>query len=281
MKKRNALIIIIILIMAFGIYTIKADSGWDSDFDVGGSDFGSSDYGSSYSYDGGSSSGGSHSSSSILFDLAVMIIVVIIVIAKYKDNNSSNGNGFSLNSYKDIDEGKLKEIDPSLDIETLKKEVFDIYEKIQIAWMNFDYDTLKKYTTDELYNAYESDLKVLNLKHQKNIMEDIKAINTKIINIKIENNIEIISSLLTIQMYDYVINNKNEVTRGTKKQKIEITYIITLTKKINEIAEKCPRCGAEIKDISSGTCDYCKYKVVNNTSKFVMSKKQNINQRRL
>ena len=281
MKKKNVLIIIIILIMSLGIYTIKADSGWDSDFDFGGSDFGSSDYGSSYSYDGSSSSGGSYSSSSIFFDLVVMIIVVIIVVSKYKDNNSSNTNRFSLNSYKDMDEEKLKEIDPELDIESLKKEVFDIYEKIQIAWMNFDYDTLKKYTTDELYNTYESDLKVLNLKHQKNVMEDIKATNTKILNVKIENGVETVSAGLTIEMYDYVVNNKNEVTRGTNKQKIEITYIITLTKKANEIIEKCPRCGAEIKDISSGTCSYCKYKVVNNTSNFVMSKKQNINQRRL
>ena len=283
MKNKKLIFIIIALIMSFGIFKIKADSGWDTDFDFGGSDFSSSDYGS-YNYGSNnnySSRSSSTTGSSLLFNLVIMIIVIIIVVSKYKNNKNYEGNNISSNSFSDINEAKLKELDSSLDIKALKKEVFDIYEKIQIAWMNFDYETLKKYTTDELYNTYESDLKVLNLKKQKNIMKDIESVNTKIINVKIENNIEIVSAALTIRMYDYVVDNKNEVTRGTKDHKIEITYIITLTRKYDKILEKCPRCGADIKDIINGTCSYCRYKIVNNTNKFVMSKKQNINQRRL
>ena len=81
--------------------------------------------------------------------------------------------------------------------------------------MNFDYKNLKKYTTDELYNTYESDLKILSIKNQKNIIKDIIIKNVKIINIKIQNNIEIISDYLIVQMYDYVTNSLEEiVTKG-------------------------------------------------------------------
>lgn len=147
--------------------------------------------------------------------------------------------------------------------------------------MNFDYKNLKKYTTDELYNTYESDLKILSIKNQKNIIKDIIIKNVKIINIKIQNNIEIISDYLIVQMYDYVTNSLEEIVRGSKDEKLEVTYIITLTKKIDKIVENCPRCGAYIKDIANETCQYCRYKIVNNLSTFVMSKKNNINQRRL
>ena len=66
---------------------IKADSGWDVDFDTGGSDWGgsswsSSDWDSGYSYSGSSSSGSSSS-----FGFVVFIIIVVIIIYYLKYNN--------------------------------------------------------------------------------------------------------------------------------------------------------------------------------------------------
>ena len=277
MKRINKLFLLFILIISIGIVSIKADSGWDADYDSGFSSSYSSDYSSSYS---GSSnySDGSHSIADVIVIIIFLIIFLPTILKSINNNKNHNDSNLDL---EEISIDELKEIDPNLDLEDLRQDVINIYKAIQNAWMDFDYETLKKYTTDELYNTYESDLKVLSLKQQKNIMKEIKATNIKIINVKIENDIEVVSAYLTIQMYDYVVNNKNEVIRGTKNQKMEISYIITLTKNFKNITKKCPKCGADIADISNGTCTYCRYKIVNNMSNFVMSKKQNIKQRRL
>ena len=64
--------------------------------------------------------------------------------------------------------------------------------------MNFDYNTLRKYTTEELFNMYESQLRVLKVKKQKNIMRDIQYKNAMITDIKIENGIEKVSVYLEV-----------------------------------------------------------------------------------
>ena len=34
--------------------------------------------------------------------------------------------------------------------------VYDNFFKLQVAWMNFDYDSLRKLLTDSLFNSYDS-----------------------------------------------------------------------------------------------------------------------------
>ena len=46
--------------------------------------------------------------------------------------------------------------------------------------MEFDYDTLRKYLSDELFNTYKSQLKVLSAKKQRNIMHDFEKHNIDI-----------------------------------------------------------------------------------------------------
>ena len=49
----------------------------------------------------------------------------------------------------------------------------------------------------------------------------------------------------------------------------------------DEKLDKCPNCGASIDIVSGGICPYCDSTIINSTDKFVMSKKECINQRRL
>ena len=147
-----------------------------------------------------------------------------------------------------------------------------------MAWMNFNYEKLRKLTSDELYNTYESQLKVLKAKKQQNIMSDITLEGCNITTATRKNNKEIIKATLSIGMYDYVINEEGKVVRGNKNKKIHIVYEITLTKNI-EILDKCPSCGAKITNINSGKCDYCNAVIMNNNKEYVMSKKRALRQR--
>lgn len=288
-KTKKIIIAILLTIMTFNLVyiPIKADSGWDSDYDYdyGGSDW-DSDWGSDYDYDWGS---GSYSSGSYNDNFVFMAVVIIIIIAclisnRNNRNRPSSGRRNSttkLNNYKDIDTSKILSIDPKLDTSEFKNKAFTIYKDIQTAWMNFDTETIRKLTTDEIYNMYSSQLETLKLKKQKNIMKDITLLDSKIIDIKKEDNVITTSVYLKVKCYDYVIKEAtNEVIRGKDKQKIVIEYILSFVKSAtdNNNEEKCPNCGAPIEINSSATCPYCDSTLVKNSSNYVMSKKICINQ---
>ncbi|MGM9876493.1 MAG: TIM44-like domain-containing protein [Bacilli bacterium] len=285
--KKKILLILATLLMGFGtIYKpVQADSGWDSDYDSGwdsGSDWGDSDWSSSSSssgtYSGSSTSGG--------FIALVVIIIIVIVIIKSK-NNRNGGNGGSSNitnsvgNYKDIDIEKIHSIDKDLNINEFKTKVFKTYKELQTAWMNFDTETIRKLTTDEIYNMYSSQLETLKLKKQKNIMKDIELIDVKIIDIYKENDVITIDTYLNVRCYDYVIKETTgEVVRGKDNAKINIKYKLSFVKSAsnNKKEEKCPNCGAPVDIVSSATCPYCDSTLVKDAGDYVMSKKVSLGQ---
>lgn len=261
MKKiiKYTTIIILSLTMIFGILIpTKADSGFDSSYDSGSS----------------SSSGdnGSYSGSDKIYFL-IVILFILFDIADYH----------YLKNPKEISAEKFNALINDMTMEEMRQKAYNIYEKIQYAWSNFDYDTLKKLTTDELYNMYLSQLQTLKIKAQQNVMKDITREEIKIINIKEENNIINFQAFVKVTCYDYIIDKKNNnVLRGTDKQKLELTYLIDYVKDKNSQTKiTCPNCGGEQDIITSEKCKYCDSVLVQNASDYVMSKKTIINQRRL
>lgn len=293
---KKILLTLILFIVSFGmIYMpVKADSGWDSDYDSGDWNSGSSwdsdsdwDSGSNWDYSSGSSySSGSYSSGGSLpsaIVIAAIIVIVAVIISKNKPNGGSGSKNISKasNNYKDIDVSKITSIDPDLNIADLKTMAFNTYRDLQTAWMNFDTDTIRKLTTDEIYNMYSSQLETLKLKKQKNMMTDITLEDAKIIDIKKENNVITLSVYLRVKCYDYVIKEATgETVRGKDEQKINIEYVLSFVKSATNInkEEKCPNCGAPVEINSSATCPYCNSTLVKESSTFVMSKKTCVGQ---
>lgn len=295
---KKILLGILLLTVSFGLIymPVKADSGWDSSYDSGGWDSGSdwgSDWDSDYDYDYGSSwGGGSYSSSSggsFGGGISAVVIAVIIIIIVFSITNNRNkpggGSGKKVvtktNNYQDTSIQKIKEVDPTLNIADFKSRAFNIYKDIQTAWMNFDTDTIRKLTTDEIYNMYTSQLETLKLKKQKNIMKDITLEESKIIDIKKQNNVITVSVYMRVKCYDYVIKEAtNETVRGKDKEKIIIEYVLSFVKSSinNKKEEKCPNCGAPVDINSSSTCPYCESTLVKDARDYVMSKKTCIGQ---
>lgn len=299
MKKKlsNILICIVLLITSFGLIymPVNADSGWDSDYDYDyDSDWDSgSDWDSDYDYDsswsGGSYSSTSYSGGSSWLTAVIIVIIIIVIIYNITNKNNKNRPGSGsrrsisnkTNNYQDIDVSKIREIDSEMNINEFKMKAFNIYRDIQTAWMNFDTKTIRKLTTDEIYNMYSSQLETLKLKKQKNIITDITLDEVKIIDIKEQNNIITTSVYLRVKCYDYVIKEvTNEVVRGRDKDKIVIEYVLSFVKSAinNNKEEKCPNCGAKIEINSSNTCPYCDSVLVKDASDYVMSKKTCVGQ---
>lgn len=134
-----------------------------------------------------------------------------------------------------LTEKQIKKIDDTIDIEKLKEETFDLYKKSEVAKTKFDYDTLKEILTNNLYQEEEQKLKLLKENKQKLVATNIKLQDFKIISIKKEEKKEYINIYLHVSQYDYAINSKKKVIRGTDETEYQIEYHLTLEKNKNKI----------------------------------------------
>ena len=251
---------------------IKADSGWDVDFDTGGSDWGgsswsSSDWDSGYSYSGSSSSGSSSS-----FGFVVFIIIVVIIIYYLKYNNVKTTSKYIPEyKYSPIDEEYIKKYIDDFNKQKFLDDAYQIYLDTQKAWSNFDTKSLRNLLTDELFNTYNMQLKALKAKKQKNIMSDFALEKIDTTEINVSNNQITMKVVLEVSFFDYVVDISNNVLRGNKNHKL--TFVSTINKKETK---NCPSCGAPInKNSASNVCEYCNSTLVKNTYSWVLAKKEN------
>lgn len=276
MKKYKKIFgIIFMCLIVFFAVNLKADSGWDGSYGGGGSS--SSSGGSSWS----SSSGGSYSSGSDNPIINIIVLIIFVYIIYKSMTKAKTQNKVTTDMKYKISPIKIeviKEVLPDFDKNQFRQTTFKIYKDIQEAWMEFDYETLKENTTNELYNTYRSELIALKAKKQKNIMKDFELLDFEIVDM--EKGIENISLKIRalIKCYDYVIDKNEKVVRGTDKRKVVYNYEMTFTKGLNENNNKCPNCNAPLEKENTSICPYCNSTVINTNYDWVLSKKQMISQ---
>lgn len=279
-KLKKILFLLFLLFSFFYTFNIKADSGWDGSYDYGSSGgfSSSSDYWSS-----SSSWSNNHDYDGEVDPIFVLVILVIIIVVSIlfhssKFNLITSSWDFELDDIHLPSDSieKIKKILPGFTEEKFFKQIFVIYKEVQIAWMNFNYDILRKYTTDELYNSYKAQLTILQAKKQKNIMEDFEFIACKIVGMEHNNDSISLKVHMIVECSDYVIDKNKKIVRGNKN-KIKYYYEMTFIKGL-ERENKCPSCGAEL-DANSNKCPFCRSIIVSNSHDFVLSKKQVLKQK--
>lgn len=187
-----------------------------------------------------------------------------------------------LESRPNMDEKKVKEIDPDIDISQFNNQVFETYKSILIACMEFDTDTIRRLTPDEIYNMYCSKLELLKIKGKRKIVKDITLNEVSIINMEKDGDIITLTAYLSIKCYLYTIKESTgKIISGNSDHKVNIECILTFVKSTsnNNEVETCPNCGAKVEIISSSTCPYCGSTLVKNSASYVMSKEKIIKRR--
>lgn len=308
MKKSLWLFVSFLFVFVFSVpILVGADSGWDSDY--GGSSWGGSSWGGSSSwsgssssshwdydsdYDGGSSSSSrsyshydrssrhySRSSSSKVDDWSFFIGFFVfsflcIIIHRRSDKIFSS----SESNYYDLDENyigdsdlEIKQFFPNLTERELIDLLYDKFVKIQVAWMNFDYESLKKLCSNELYYSYQSDLEVLKSNHGQNIMNGFEILAGNINGIKKDGDYLIINMYLHASFYDYVIDtNDQHIEKGDNQKKLHNQYHLEFIVNVHTQNSECPSCGAAI-DSDDGECPYCHTVIDRTYSDFVLNRK--------
>ena len=270
MKKNKLWIFLILIIPVLLIIgntqKVKADSGFDTSYDSGGSswsssssDWSSSDYSSSSSSSGGG-----------ILNLIVFIIIIVIVLFSNKKDGKKMLRQIVPNI---VPINKIKEYIPNYDYNKFATDRFNDYVEIQNAWMNFDYDTLRNKLTDELYNQYAMQLDTMKIKNEQNIMNNYKLLRTYVTGIKEENgNIEITIQMV-ISLNDYIVKN-GKVIRGSKNRLVTNYYEMKFVCSKESSLKTCPNCHAPLNNNASQKCEFCGSIITKNGENWVMTKKQ-------
>ena len=275
-KKSFKLLIFALLIFTLGSYLVIADTGFDIDYDLGGGGF---DFGGS----GGSGffdffPSGNHSYDTILF-----IVFLLILIGDVIHRKTGKGRDEDLKNIKHNDNSKtcyvwydeVERIIPNFDRNQFNKMASDMYIKLQEAWMNFDYETIRSLTTDDLYNSYKTMLESLEKKNQRNIIEDIKIYSCIFSNVKNQNGKYSIDAKFDLALKDYIVNNGSIVIARGENARLDVECIVTFVSTEKESANKCPTCGAPIsKQNQSDKCKFCGSTIVKENYSWVISKKK-------
>lgn len=156
--------------------------------------------------------------------LAGIIIMLIPIFLKKEDKELSKKHDI------DLDNDSLKKIDSNLDKDKLTEEIFELYKKVETAKSKYKYDILKEILTEDLYKIEEEKLKAKKVEKLKIVKTNIQLHEIKILDIKKEDDIENILAYLHVSQYDYILNNKKELIRGTDNEVYQIELRLTIEK---------------------------------------------------
>ena len=287
-KKLIFEVLLIIFLLIINTMPIFADSGFDTSYDSYPKYDSQSSYDryDDYDYDRYYDRYYEDDDDDSFFTLILLIIAGVgIVVVKIfrgiansinKKSNSSENSNIEEQKYYDPVENRIKEYIPDFNRNAFLKEAYNNYISIQNAWMNFKIDDVKDIISRELYSIYSTQITELQIKREKNVMEDFNLIKSSLRDVIVENNIITIMAEFIIEFYDYVIvESTKDVLRGSNDQKIRVKYELVFEKNLKPYSvSTCPSCGADISKNNAGFCRICKTKLIPENAKWVLREKK-------
>ena len=313
MKKKKLRVFIIMLVSIITLSTLSfADVGSFDRYDSGGSSSwssSSSDWGSS------SSSWDSDYSSSSDGDLFFLIwlllgntpgriILLFIVIGfiiraiKNKINGPIRPRNIPYYSYEtenksvnttpvvDVNQShiyadQIKQIDPNFSEEKMLSWAKDLYVKLQNAWTARDWEPMRPFESESLFEQHKSQLQGYIDTNRINVVDRIAVNYATIYKFRQEGDRDILEIALKATKKDYIIDaTTKELLEGSKTEDRITVYKMTFERKTGVLTKEgteeikttnCPNCGAPTKITSAGKCEYCGSIITTGANTWVLS----------
>lgn len=160
-----------------------------------------------------------------------------------------------------------------------------VFKEVAKAWTNFDYPTLRRYYSDELFNKFFAKLENMKYNGYTHVFKDIKVLDTKLYNVSSAKDGIHAVVMLIADMHDYLVDNHDKIVSGSSVRKVRCEYRLTFTAyntrdKNLDIEQNCKNCGAVLKPMQT-KCNYCNTTVDMHKQDLVISNKVRIRSRRL
>ena len=292
MMKNSKLLLLLTSFFTFFITTeVFADSGWGSSY--GGS-------GSTFNGSSGVGFGGPIDSFEIFLYIVIGFVNLVFFIGIFifrkreinkfrqmknqdnkadvvlnRDYNGSRDLGLDNSPYIGDSDQEIQKYFPDMNERSLIEKLVNIFIDVQEAWMLFDDDSLKKYCSDVLYNSYKSDLDVLKMKNEQNIMNDFKLEACNIKSIREEKGLVVIDLYLHLTFRDYVVDGEGNVIKGDYNKRVHNQYNLEYIISKNASDNICPSCGAKL-EAGVDKCNYCNTLINKDYINIVLNRKEEL-----
>lgn len=195
----------------------------------------------------------------LILGLGIFGCIITLFSAGISQLVKSSTSDKSYSEYDEVNEGVLSEIDVN-DGKLLKKELYSKVESLLLASSKDNYDVIRKLCTRNMAKSYIDEINLLKKHKEKLVIKDVEDAGCKIINAyKSQHNTKV-TIVQKVKLYNYTKDvTSNEIVSGDDKKKIIQAYKLVFVKDFvsGHNVKNCPNCGANIKDATKVSCDYC------------------------
>jgi len=153
----------------------------------------------------------------------------------YGSEPAASAYGVSQPPESDVDAGlaHIRQMDPSFDAGLFKDQGMDNFFKIQGAWANRDFATIRTSLTDEMFGILQRDAGDLKSKKQINHLENIAVRTVEITEAWQEAGKDFITVRFCANLLDYTVDEASgEVLAGSKAEPVKFDEYWTFTRSV-------------------------------------------------
>ncbi len=200
--------------------------------------------------------------------ILVIVIAVIVAMRMRKSGQSATAQQMYTASFpgEGLPLSTLKQKDPNFDEQAILERVANQYVQMQAAWEKKDWEPMRAFMTDALYNQMARQLDELKQKGLTNHIDRIAVLDTFISKYMQEADLDVLIVRIKTRICDYTTKDgTGEVVQGSSTRELFMTYDWKLTRNKDRVtlaaselsSVSCPHCGAPLSVNASGKCDYC------------------------
>ena len=288
MKKFYALLMTCLLLIFLSVPQIvdagvgHSRSGGSSRSSSRSSGGGSRSGGSSYHYyrSGYGSSSDSSASSPYLGFMFILVggIILVVIVKSLQNKSGDSSSTYTNNDYQTLHRrvehntlaiSRVKNGDPNFDAEAFTSWVKEVYLKLQVAWTEKNWNSVRALESTSLYSQHSTQLEDHIRAKTTNVLEKVCIENVRIKEF-IENpdGNDTLVVILSSTLRDYVIDDETRrVLEGDPKKDLFTVYQLNFIRQhgsqpqaVNPdqvVSDHCPNCGAPLKISAVSECDYC------------------------
>jgi predicted lipid-binding transport protein (Tim44 family) len=155
-------------------------------------------------------------------------------VVAYQEQQSQQGTYQYQGGYPALaDNGleQLRRMDPTIDENSFKETVLDIFFKVQGCWTNRNLSAGNNLLTDEMKGIFQEDIGKLLKDRKSNRLENIAVRKVEIVEAWQELGLDYVKALFTANLLDYTIDDTTgDVVAGSKTDPVKFEEYWTFTK---------------------------------------------------
>ena len=205
-------------------------------------------------------------------------IILVVIVKSLQNKSGDSSSTYTSNDYQTLHRrvehntlaiSRVKYGDPNFDTEAFTSWVKEVYLKLQVAWTEKNWNSVRALESTSLYSQHSTQLEDHIRAKTTNVLEKVCIENVRIKEF-IENpdGNDTLVVILSSTLRDYVIDDETRhVLEGDPKKDLFTVYQLNFirqhgsqTQAVNPdqvVSDHCPNCGAPLKISAVSECDYC------------------------